>query len=80
MKNKKKKFSSLKSVLILLQQLQIKYYSKVDIDIDMLGDSSFGVWLGKGERITSIAFPYISTAEELERRYKELLTLIEDRL
>ncbi len=26
MKNKKKKFSSLKSVLILLQQLQIKYY------------------------------------------------------
>jgi hypothetical protein len=80
MKNKKKKFSSLKSVLILLQQLQVKYYRKIDIDIVMLGESSLAIWLGEGERIRSIVFPYNATAEELERRYKELLTRIDDRL
>lgn len=80
MKNKKKKLSSLKSILILLQQLQVKYYRKVDIDIDMMGESSIGVWIGKGERMTSTSFTDRVTPEALERRYEELLILIEDRL
>lgn len=37
MKNKNKKLASLKSILILVQHLQLKYYGKINIDIDLYG-------------------------------------------
>lgn len=82
MKDKKKKFSSQKELLILLQQLQVKYFGNENavLDIDMIAGTSIGVWLRKGERITSIVFSDTATGEERERRYNELLTLIDDRL
>ena len=42
MKNKNKKLVSLKSILILVQQLQLKYYGKIDIDIELY-DGAFDV-------------------------------------
>lgn len=82
MKNKKKKFSSQKELLILLQQLQVKYFGNENavLDIDMIAGTSICVWLRKGERIKSIIFSDTATGEEREWRYNELLTLIDDRL
>lgn len=37
MKNKNKKLASLKSILILVQQIQLKYYGKINIDIELYG-------------------------------------------
>ena len=37
MKNKNKKLASLKSILILVHHLQLKYYGKINIDIELYG-------------------------------------------
>lgn len=82
MKNKKKKFSSQKAVLILLQQLQAKNFGNINasIDIDLLSSNSIDVWLGKGKNLENITFSSASTPEAREETYNELLTLIGDRL
>lgn len=45
MKNKEKKFQSLQSVLILLQQLQAKYYGKCAFHIDTYESGSIDVYI-----------------------------------
>ena len=45
MKNKEKKFSSQKSVLILLQQLQVKYFGKYAIEIMAYTTDSITVYI-----------------------------------
>jgi len=82
MKNKKAKFSSQKATLILLQQLQARYFGNVNVnmDIDLLARNSIGVWVGRDELLISTVFPDTATVEEREKVYNELLNLINDRL
>ena len=78
MKNKKKKFGSLKAVLLLMQQLQAKYLgTSIEINIYVLDTYAFGAWVdGENTRI----FYADDTAEERESKYNVLLTYINKRL
>lgn len=77
MKNKKAKFSPPRKTLVLLQQLQTKYFNTVDVSIYVLGINAFSAGIGMQD--TRIFFSG-DTAEERESKYNELLTLINDRL
>ena len=55
MKNKNKKLISLRAILILVQQLQLKYHNKKDIDIDMY-DGDFDVTVKVGGKLTAFEF------------------------
>ena len=55
MKNKNKKLVSLKSILILVQQLQLKYYGKLNIDIEIY-DGAFDVTVKVGGKLTAFEF------------------------
>ena len=55
MKNKNKKLVSLKSILILVQQLQLKYHTQKDIDIEMY-DGAFDVTVKVGGKLTAFEF------------------------
>lgn len=45
MKNKSKKFSSLNSILILLQQLQVKYYGKCSFFLSVYMPTNIDVYI-----------------------------------
>ena len=55
MKNKNKKLASLKSILILIQQLQLKYYDKIDIDIELY-DGAFDVTVKISGKLRAFEF------------------------
>ena len=55
MKNKNKKLVSLKSILILVQQLQLKYYGKLNIDIEIY-DDDFDVTVKIGGKLRAFEF------------------------
>ena len=55
MKNKNKKLVSLKSILILVQQLQLKYYGKLNIDIELY-DDDFDVTVKIGGKLRAFKF------------------------
>lgn len=80
MKNKKKKFSSLKSVLMLLQQLQMKCYNEgpISINIDIMSDSSVDVSAIHFADIKAKSFTFKGPTSLLscEDTYKELLDWI----
>lgn len=76
MKNKKEKFGSPRKTLVLLQQLQIKYFGTVEIEVFALGVNSFSAWVGT---YTVVFYP-CDTSEERESKYNELLTYINTRL
>lgn len=76
MKNKKKKFGSAKETLILIQQLQVRYFNKLEIKIFVLGKDAFGAWIDSDTRV----FYQFDTAEERESKYNEFLTYINDKL
>ena len=81
-RDKKAKFRSKKATLILLQQLQARYFGNVNVnmDIDLLARNSIGVWVGREELLISTIFPDTATVEERESKYNELLTLINSQL
>ena len=55
MKNKNKKLVSLRAILILVQQLQLKYYGKLNIDIEIY-DGAFDVTVKVGGKLTAFEF------------------------
>ena len=55
MKNKNKKLVSLRAILILVQQLQLKYHNQKDIDIEMY-DGAFDVTVKVGGKLTAFEF------------------------
>ena len=77
MKNKKKKFSSPRATLVLLQQLQTKYFGAVEINIYVLSQIDFSAWVNGKE--TKIFFAG-DTAENREVKYKQLLDFINSQL
>ena len=55
MKNKNKKLVSLRAILILVQQLQLKYHNQKDIDIDMY-NGAFDVTVKVDGKLTAFEF------------------------
>lgn len=55
MKNKNKKLVSLRAILILVQQLQLKYHNQKDIDIDMY-NGAFDVTVKVNGKLTAFEF------------------------
>ena len=55
MKNKNKKLVSLRAILILVQQLQLKYHNQKDIDIDMY-NCAFDVTVKVNGKLTAFEF------------------------
>ena len=76
MKNKKEKFGSPRKTLVLLQQLQSKYFGNVEIEVFALGVNSFSAWVGT----YTVVFYQFDTSEERESKYNELLTYINTQL
>lgn len=80
MTDDKKDFSTLKSTLILIQQLQAKYQGKVGVDIDTtISKDVISVRVGGEEHSVSVIF---SAGQEKDRqkRYRKLITLINTQL
>ena len=80
MTDDKKDFSTLKSTLILIQQLQAKYYGKVGIDIDTtISKDVISVRVGGEEHSSSVFF---RSDSEISRghRHRELLSRINSQL
>jgi len=76
----KKNFRTLNSTLILIQQLQAKYYGKVGVDIDTtLSKASINVRLGSGEHSANVIFSSDSEKDR-QRKYQKLITLINTQL
>lgn len=82
MKNKKNKFSSLKSVLILLQQLQVRYYGNDVFDIMLYSTGTIKVYvcLYMYEPKSFIFCSYDGPVEWLEEYRKLLMHLNADKL
>ena len=78
MKNKEKKFKSLKDVLILLQQLQAKYYGKCAIHIDTYWSGSNDVFIIKDEPCDDGLFEFsaVDDSSAWETTYQELLDFL----
>ena len=53
--NENEKLASLKSILILVQQLQLKYYGKINIDIELYG-IAFDVTVKIGGKLRAFEF------------------------
>ena len=75
MKNKNKKLVSLKSILILVQQLQLKYYGKLNIDIELY-DDDFDVTVKIGGKLKAFEF-YKREIENWAHLYQDILKHIE---
>ena len=75
MNNKEKKLSSLNSLLILLQQLQVKYYSKCGFHLNMYQNGCLDVFIIKDEVKLSDAFSFYTRAyvDEWKSTYQDLL-------
>ena len=69
MKNKNKKLASLKSILILVQQLQLKYYGKINIDIELYG-IAFDVTVKIGGKLRAFEFSEYESEEWEDTYYK----------
>ena len=69
MKNKNKKLASLKSILILIQQLQFKYYGKINIDIELYG-IAFDVTVKIGGKLRAFEFSEYESEEWKATYYK----------
>ena len=69
MKNKNKKLSSLKSILILVQQIQLKYYGKINIDIELYG-IAFDVTVQIGGKLRAFEFSEYEGEEWKATYYK----------
>lgn len=73
MKNKNKKLNSLKSILILLQQLQIKYYCNQVISIIQFSSHTIVISIyNSGNNEKCFSFGYYNNGE-WNSLYKELL-------
>ena len=78
MKNKKQKLSTLKSILILAQQLQSKYYGKIDIDIQLIGITvDVDVKLGVG-KMECFEFSRFDNEDFWRKEYDRLLTYLNE--
>ena len=75
MKNKNKKLVSLKSILILVQQLQLKYYGKLNIDIEIY-DDDFDVTVKIGGKLKAFEFSKYES-EKWAHLYQDILKHIE---
>lgn len=82
MKNKKKKLNSLKSTLVLLQQLQAKYYQSTElkIDIDISHNSDIEVWVKTQYSCEGFKFFAPDRFFFGEYEYKRLLEYLNTRL
>ena len=69
MKNKNKKLASLKSILILVQQMQLKYYGKINIDIELYG-IAFDVTVKIGGKLLDFEFSEYESEEWKATYYK----------
>jgi hypothetical protein len=84
MKKKSKNFQSLKSILWLLQNIQMNEFERIPIHLDThedsLGDSfiTVDVW-GKDYKIESFSFYSFSSSEKREKTYNDLLQFIKDK-
>ena len=74
MKNKNKKLASLKSILILVQQIQLKYYGKINIDIELYG-IAFDVTAKIGGKLRAFEFSEYES-EEWEATYYKIINHI----
>lgn len=75
MKNKEKKFKSLKSVFILLQQLQTKYYNQLAIHLDIYESGSIDVYIGMPND-GLFEFSAVDDSSVWKATYKELLKFL----
>ena len=71
MKNKEKKFKSLKSVFILLQQLQAKYYDIYAMHVDTYSSGSIDVYVLH----ELFEFSSVDDSSVWKATYQELLKL-----
>ena len=69
MKNRNKKLASLKSILILVQYLQLKYYGKINIDIELYG-IAFDVTVKIGGKLRAFEFSEYESEEWKATYYK----------
>lgn len=76
MNNKEKKFKSLKSVLILLQQLQTKYYNQLAIHIDTYKSGSIDVYIGIISDDGLFEFSAVDDSSAWKSTYQELLDFL----
>ena len=76
MKNKEKKFKSQKSVLILLQQLQTKYYNKCAFHIDTYESGSIDVYIVIPYDDGLFEFSEVDDCNVWKATYKELLSFL----
>ena len=73
MKNKEKKFKSLKSVLILLQQLQTKYYGKCVFFLDNYISGDVDVFIKIGSYSKIVFFRSADDCNVWKTTYQDLL-------
>jgi hypothetical protein len=83
MKNKNKKFKSLKSVLALLQQLQVTHFFERTIMVDGYGENNFinmSIFFKAkkdvDEKIKTVYFNQSDTESELKEKYLEVLEIL----
>ena len=83
MKNKNKKFKSLKSVLVLLQQLQVTHLFEKTIMIDGYCGSNFiymSIFLKAkkdvDEKIKTVYFDQSDTESDLKEKYLKVLEIL----
>lgn len=78
MKNKSKKLKSLKSILILLQQLQVRYYGKCGIDIMTFPSGTIMIYIQSDDDPKSVNFfDYEGTDRTTwEAKYEEIVTYL----
>ena len=73
MKNKEKKFTSLKSVLTLLQKLQTKYYGKCVFFLDQYISGDVDVFIKIGSYSKLVFFRSADDCNVWKTTYQELL-------
>lgn len=82
MKKKNKKFQSLRSILWLLQEVQMNEFGRIPIHLDThedsSGDSFITVDVLGSEDIKNFNFYSFSSSEKREKTYNDLLQFIKD--
>jgi hypothetical protein len=79
MKNKNKKFKSLKSVLVLLQQLQVTHLFKKPISVDVYCEDKFvsvTIFFKNNESVKTVYFHQSDTESDLKEKYLKVIEIL----
>lgn len=79
MKNKNKKFKSLKSVLVLLQQLQVTHLFEKSISVDSYCEDKFvgvSIFFKDYESVKTVYFHQSDTESDLKEKYLKVIEIL----